>query len=75
MSPQTALERFLQDLQNANKSPQTIRAYRSDLSAFITHCPQDFAAINAAHLRAYFSEHSELKPATRARKRKWNNNA
>jgi len=68
MTPQTALDHFLQDLQNANKSPQTIRAYRADLKAFLSHCPDDFAAIAIQHLRAFFLQHDHLKPATRARK-------
>lgn len=68
MTPQTALDHFLQDLKNANKSPQTIRAYRSDLTAFVTHCPHDFAEIDIQHLREFFIQHDDLKPATRARK-------
>lgn len=68
MTPQKALDHFLQDLKSANKSPQTIRAYRSDLKAFITHCPDNFADIETQHLRDFFIQHEYLKPATRARK-------
>jgi site-specific recombinase XerD len=68
MTPQIALDRFLQDLKNASKSPHTIRAYHSDLTAFIAQCPDDFADIQAQHLRAFFTQHEHLKPATRARK-------
>lgn len=68
MTPQTALDHFLRDLQNANRSPHTLRAYRSDLKAFVAHCPALFAHIDATHLRAFFAQHDHLKPATRARK-------
>lgn len=68
MTPQMALEEFLRDLQNANRSPQTIRAYRSDLNALITHCSNDFSHLDASHLRSFFAQHDHLKPATRARK-------
>lgn len=68
MSPQDALNQFLRDLENADKSPRTIRAYRSDLAAFVTCCPQEFSAIDASHLRQFFADHRHLKPATRARK-------
>jgi site-specific recombinase XerD len=68
VTPQTALNNFLRDIKNANKSPQTIRAYRSDLIAFLVHCPGNFSEIETSHLRAFFDEHESLKPATRARK-------
>ena len=68
MSPQDALDQFLRDLENADKSPRTIRAYRSDLAAFLTCCPPEFGAIGASHLRQFFADHRHLKPATRARK-------
>ena len=68
MTPEIALDHFLQDLKNANKSPQTVRVYRSDLTAFIAHCPDDFANIKTEHLRIFFAKHDHLKPATRARK-------
>ncbi len=68
MTPQIALENFLRDLQNANKSPQTIRGYRSDLQTFISYCPDDLTQLNATHLRLFFAQHDHLKTATRARK-------
>jgi len=68
MTPQTALEDFLYDLKNANKSPRTIRTYRSDLKAFISQCPDDFANIDTVHLRRFFSQNQHLKPATSANK-------
>lgn len=68
MSPQDALDQFLRDLKYADKSPQTIQAYRSDLTAFVACCPEDFGAIDASHLRQFFAKHQHLKPATRARK-------
>ena len=68
MTPQTALQHFLRDLKNANKSSQTIRAYRSDLIAFIAHCPDDLAQVDVSYLRSFFAQWDHLKPATRARK-------
>ena len=65
---QSILEHFLRDLKNANKSPLTIRAYRSDLKVFIAHCPDELSQIDASHLREFFSQHDHLKPTTRARK-------
>ena len=68
ITPQVALEHFLRDLKNANKSPQTLRAYRSDLNTFITYCPHHLAQIQVSHLRLFFAQHDHLQPATRARK-------
>ena len=68
VSSQTALQDFLSDLQNANRSPQTLRAYRSDLQAFLSDCPDEITQINISHLRRFFAHHDLLKPATRARK-------
>jgi len=68
MTPQTAIENFLRDLENTNKSPQTIRAYRSDLKAFALHCPDDLTQLQVSHLRSFFSQNQTLKPATQARK-------
>lgn len=67
-TPETALEHFLRDLKNANKSPQTVRAYGSDLKAFIARCPDDLSQIDASHLREFFASFDHLKPATRSRK-------
>lgn len=68
MTPQTALQHFLRDLKNANKSPQTIRAYRSDLNAFLSCCPENLDELQVSNLRNFFAQHDHLKPATRARK-------
>ena len=63
-----ALERFLLDLSNANKSPQTLRAYRTDLKRFAQAVPDDLHQLDVEHLRQFFAQHTHLKPATRARK-------
>jgi len=68
VSSQTALQDFLRDLQNANRSPHTLRAYRGDLQAFLSDCPDDLAQIDITHLWRFFAQHDQLKPATRARK-------
>jgi site-specific recombinase XerD len=68
MTLQTAIDDFLHDLQSANKSPQTIRAYRSDLRALAQHCPDDLAQLDSAQLRHFFDRYQDRRPATRARK-------
>jgi len=68
MTLQTAIDDFLHDLQSANKSPQTIRAYRSDLRALAQQCPGDLAQLDSAQLRHFFDRYQDRRPATRARK-------
>jgi len=68
MTPQTALEQFLTDLKNTKKSPQTIRAYRSDLNSFILFFPNDLTQLDVSHVRLFFAQHQQLKPASAARK-------
>jgi len=68
MSLQDAIERFLIDLQNANRSPQTIRCYRTDLRQMMSHCPPLLADVTTNHLRTFFADHAHLKSTTRARK-------
>ena len=63
-----ALDQFLLDLKNANKSAYTIRAYHSDLRAFSQHSPDLVSDITTQHLRNFFASQSHLKPATRARR-------
>lgn len=60
---------FLTDLANANASPQTIRAYRGDLTAFAVHHDGEIGELSAASVRAYLAEVAGLAPATRRRKR------
>ncbi|HEY3331969.1 MAG TPA: tyrosine-type recombinase/integrase [Capsulimonadaceae bacterium] len=57
----TLLDQFLQEQANANRSPHTIRAYRSDLGAYNGEPTAD-------SLRAYFASINHLAPATRSRK-------
>jgi len=68
MSLQNAVERFLTDLQNANRSPQTIRSYHSDLRQMMSHCPTLLTDLTTDHLRAFFADHAHLRATTRARK-------
>lgn len=63
-----ALDQFLLDLKNANKSTYTIRAYHSDLRAFSQYSPALVRDITTQHLRVFFASQSHLKPATRARR-------
>lgn len=63
-----ALDQFLLDLNNANKSAYTIQAYRSDLRAFFQYSPNLVSDITTQHLRDFFTSQSHLKPATRARR-------
>ena len=57
VSLETALTQFLLDLKNANKAPHTIRAYRSDISAFAQCSPELVRDITAQHLRDFFAQH------------------
>ncbi len=65
---QAAIDQFLADLQQADKSQHTVRAYRADLLALTAIAPQALTQLNADHLRAFFTRQSHLKPTTRARK-------
>ena len=68
MTLQIAIDDFLRDLQNANKSPQTIRAYRSDLQALARHYPGELSQLDSAQLRHFFDLDQDQRPATRARR-------
>jgi len=68
MPLQDAIEHFLTDLHNANRSPQTIRSYRTDLHQMMSHCPPHLADVTSDHLRTFFADHAHLKSTTRARK-------
>ncbi|MEU8901325.1 tyrosine-type recombinase/integrase [Nocardia sp. NPDC048505] len=63
------IEDFLTDLTNANKPPNTIRAYRGDLAAFAEHYDGDLAMMGVEPVRAFMTAISVLSPATRKRKR------
>src|SRR5258708_21261425 len=59
---------FLADLARANHSPQTRRAYTSDLAQLCTFHQGSVQEITAEVLRTFFGRHAHLRPATRARK-------
>src|SRR5438477_8377785 len=59
---------FLADLAHANHSPQTLRAYATDLAQLCTSYRGPMQEINAEALRTFFGRHAHLRPATRARK-------
>ncbi len=59
---------FLADLAHANHSPQTRRAYASDLAQLCAFHQGPLQTITAEVLRKFFETHAHLRPATRARK-------
>jgi integrase/recombinase XerD len=59
---------FIADLAHANHSPQTRRAYASDLAQFCAFHQGSIQTITAEVLRTFFGGHAHLRPATRARK-------
>ena len=63
------IDDFLTDLANANKPPNTIRAYRGDLITFATHHDGGIADLSAAPVRSFLSEIAGQAASTRKRKR------
>ncbi len=63
-----AVERYLSDLEHANRSAHTRRAYASDLASFHRYYSGSLQGITAETLRDYFSTLAGVSPATRARK-------
>ncbi len=59
---------WLADLEQANRSPHTRRAYAADLRHFQAHYRGALRDLDADALRAYFATLGGLTPATRARK-------
>ena len=59
---------FLADLAYANHSPQTLRAYATDLAQLCAFHQEPVQTISAEVLRTFFGRHISLRPATRARK-------
>src|SRR6266702_458421 len=59
---------FLADLAHANHSPQTCRAYATDLTQFRAFHQGPVQTITAEVLRAFFGLYAHLRPDTRARK-------
>jgi integrase/recombinase XerD len=62
------IEDFLADLRQANHSPNTVRAYASDLAQFAAFSPGAASAVTAETLRAFWVSLAMLSPATRSRK-------
>lgn len=62
------IKQFLTDLENANRSGHTLRAYAADLSQLDVFCADDLAALNADRLRAFFASFAHLSQTSRARK-------
>ncbi len=63
-----AASEFLAELEHANRSPHTLRAYRADLEAFGRYHRGGLESITPDVLRRYFATLSGLTPSTRARK-------
>jgi integrase/recombinase XerD len=63
------LERFLQDLSNANRSRHTIINYRADLQRFIRHTGPDMPAANLSRtaVQNYLATLADKATTTRAR--------
>ena len=63
-----AIDEFLADLTQGNRSAQTRRAYAADLARFASFYEGPTRGITADVLRAFFGTLTHLSPATRARK-------
>ncbi len=63
-----AIDAFLVDLVQGNRSAQTRRAYAADLARFASFYEGPTRGITADVLRAFFGTLAHLSPATRARK-------
>jgi len=63
------IDDFLTDLANANKSRQTVRAYRGDLIAFAAYHDGEIGELTAVPIRAFLADIAASSPATRKRKR------
>ena len=57
---------FLADLAHANHSPQTRRAYASDLAQLCAFHQGPMQTITVEVLRKFFETHAHLGPATKA---------
>lgn len=65
---QQLIEAFLRELQIANHSRHTLRAYRTDLQQLASFHPGSITTLDADRLRTFFDHYVHLKAATRARK-------
>ena len=63
-----AINDFLKELQLANRSTHTVRAYRTDLNQLTVFYNGETANLDTDTLRDFFTQHTTLSPATRARK-------
>jgi site-specific recombinase XerD len=68
MTLQECVDRFLADMNRANHSPHTQRAYRTDLAQFAAFAPVCLPEVSTDALRAFGQSIESLAPATRARK-------
>ncbi|MDP9379808.1 MAG: hypothetical protein M3Q29_06585 [Chloroflexota bacterium] len=59
---------FLADVAHADRSAHTRANYRSDLAEFARYYDGPLSGVTAKVLRGYFATHSDLAPATRARR-------
>lgn len=62
------IKHFLTDLENANRSAHTRRAYATDLSQWSAFCGHDSITPDADTLRAFFASFGHLSQTSRARK-------
>ena len=65
---QALIQDFLTDLGHANRSPETCRAYATDLGQFAAFHQGSIKEVTPEVLRAFGSQHAHLTPASRARK-------
>jgi integrase/recombinase XerD len=59
---------FLANMAHTNHSPQTLRAYATDLAQLCAFHQRSVQTVTAEVLRTFFGTHAHLRPATRARK-------
>lgn len=64
----TFIEEFLADLLQANRSPETVRAYATDLGQFAAFYHGQLSRVTPSILTAFWATQSHLSPASRARK-------
>jgi integrase/recombinase XerD len=63
-----SVDRFLGDMNRANHSPHTQRAYKTDLAQFAALAPVSLKEVSTDALRAFGQSIESMAPATRARK-------
>ena len=65
---QDLIEEYLEELSHSNRSAQTVRAYRTDLSRLAAAHPGPLAEVGREALQALAAADAGLRPATRARR-------